>query len=374
MGDSGLTDRIALRLYATSVLSGIANTMLGPAMPWLQTRWHIGDGEAGLLFGAMFLSSVLTAAAVGFLAARYGHLRVIACGMLLVSAGVAATALGGWPLVLLAVALYGCGLGLAIPAGNFAAAALHPGSSAGPVMLLNLAWCCGAVSAPALIALAPNRFLWMVTALALGAAAMMWRQPPIPVKASIDQRPSAFSALTWMAAAILFLYVGSEATIAGWVASLAARSFRATTLWAILPSVFWMAMLAGRALAPRFLRSARPEVLAPAGLGCAFAAATLLLSADGAALVLAAGALCGFALAPVFPLTVSQYADRQPDSGGSGVLFSAAGLGGAAIPSLVGFLSQSSGSLRLGMSTVLAALGAALFFQILLGRSARPLQ
>jgi MFS transporter, FHS family, glucose/mannose:H+ symporter len=94
-----------------------------------------------------------------------------------------------------------------------------------------------------------------------------------------------------------------------------------------------------------------------AGLLLAFAAAAYLIGGDSRGSV-AAGALSGFGLAPVYPLVVAQYAGAGAVGSASGLIFSAAGLGGAAMPALVGFLSQSSGSLRTGMSAVLLSLAA----------------
>src|SRR5262249_14563893 len=56
----------------------------------------------------------------------------------------------------------------------------------------------------------------------------------------------------------------------------------------------------------------------------------------------------GFGLAPLFPLILSFASDSLLASRNSGWVFSSAGLGGAAVPWLVGQISTQFGSLRAG--------------------------
>jgi ACS family phthalate transporter-like MFS transporter len=109
---------------------------------------------------------------------------------------------------------------------------------------------------------------------------------------------------------------------------------------------------------PSLLDIFRSRVMIIAGLLLAFGAAAYLIGAGGSQWSIAAGVLSGFGLAPVFPLVVARYAEAVAVGSASGLIFSAGGLGGAAMPALVGFLSQSSGSLRIGMSAVVLSLAA----------------
>jgi fucose permease len=322
-------------------------------MPALQARWHISDSRAGLLFTAQFLASVGSAAVVSPLARRYGYARLIRFGLLMVAAGVAGCAACPWPLALPLVAVYGAGLGLIIPAGNLAA----PGARA--VMALNLCWCVGAVAAPVLVALLPVSFLWFQSLLAvILSGAGPWPALEIP-----DSTPQAMGPRHALTALLLFLYVGAENSIGGWVAMLTLRGGGAQKLWAVLPSAFWAGMLAGRVIAPALLSAIRSQVIVVAGMLTAFGAATYLIAAHASNWSVAAGALSGLGLAPVFPLVVARYAETLAAGSASGLVFSAAGLGGAALPALVGYLSQSTGSLRVGMSAVLLTLAAMLCLQ-----------
>ncbi len=337
------------RIYAAFVLTGVATTMLGPLMPGFEAKWGLDDARAGLLFAAQFLASVVLSAAAPALGRWLGYRRAVAMGLALVAAGTAGCLTPSWPVALSAVALYGSGLGVAVTGSNLAVAAVSGGRSARGLLWLNMCWSIGAVAAPALVARLGAAFLPAVAAgfaalsLAVGVKGANPRFPPVSQSGEPAGLPHFRFALA------LFLYVGVETAVSGWISTYASRSAAGEGLWAVLPAVFWSAILAGRAASPLALHWLPPRMLAPMGLGLAMLGAVALLSGAGAGAMLAGSMMAGFGMAPVFPVVVAEYADL---SGGaaSGFVFSAAGLGGAAIPAVVGAVSTASGSLRIGLA------------------------
>jgi fucose permease len=364
---AGHLNRTAI-LNLALLLSGIVTTMLGPLLPAFQSRWALNDAQAGLLFPAQFLSAVAIAAVVGPLARRYGYFALIAPGLLLMALGTALCAFGSWPLAVGGVMVYGCGQGLAITSANLGTAAEEAQGRARAIVMLNLSWCIGAVIAPQLVASLGRVFLPSVAAaVAVSAALVAAYCGSGPRPRAVDGM-SRISRAGWLASAMMFLYVGSESSIAGWISALATRAADTRALWAILPSVFWGGMLVGRTLAQPALSRVAARTLVPAGLlGASAAAAVLIANPSGAATV-TAGALTGFGLAPVFPLVVAQYGERS--SAPSGLVFSAAGLGGGVIPPFIGWLSTATGSLRAGMAIVLPLIAIIFWLQIQLAREA----
>jgi fucose permease len=338
------------RIYLAFVLTGVATTMLGPLMPGFELRWGLDDARAGLLFAAQFLASVGLSAAAPALGKWLGYRRAVAIGLALVAAGTAGCMTPSWPLALGAVALYGCGLGVAVTGSNLAIAAVSGGRSARGLLWLNMCWSIGAVAAPALVAKLGPAFLPAVAAgfAALALTVGVRGANPRFAPASPGGEPAGLPHFRF--ALVLFLYVGVETAVSGWVSTYASRSAAAAGLWAVLPAIFWSAILAGRAASPLALNRLPPRTLAPVGLGLAMLGAGALLSGAGAGAMVAGSILAGFGMAPVFPVVVAEYADL---SGGavSGLVFSAAGLGGAAIPALVGAVSTASGSLRVGLAS-----------------------
>lgn len=350
-------------VVAAVLLTGVATTMLGPLMPTLELRWHLTDARAGLLFTAQFAAAVVVSAMVGPLAARWGYFRLLARSLVLIALGVASCALGSWPLLVVGVVLYGCGLGGAIPAANLGVAALAGAESARPLLRLNLIWSIGAIAAPALVAGLGAAFLWVLAAAFAGFSVALATAGAGP-RPLATKRAVSITAIGWLTAALLFSYVGTEASLSGWLASYAARGTD-RGVWALAPSVFWGSILLGRVTAPALLRKMPLRVLLPVTMLCGFAGTVLLLADRGPLWMVAATAVCGFGLAPIFPMVVSQYANAR---GGSGLVFAAASLGGAAIPALVGFVSTGSGSLRTGLSALLAWIAIMVALQLVLTR------
>jgi len=115
--------------------------------------------------------------------------------------------------------------------------------------------------------------------------------------------------------------------------------------------MFWGALLAGRALAPALLLRMSESGLVLIGLLVSFVGMVTLLAATGNAGVFTGAVLSGLGFASVFPNTVARlsryFGDRSPRA--AGPVFVCAGVGGAVVPWLVGRISTSSGSLRIGL-------------------------
>ena len=122
------------------------------------------------------------------------------------------------------------------------------------------------------------------------------------------------------------------------------------------PSLFWASMLAGRAAVPLVLRRIPEARVLGASLLLGTAGVALLAaSRSGTALAISI-VMAGLGLSTVFPLTFAQFTrDLGPDAvRRAGSVFVLAGLGGAVLPLLVGFVSTTAGSLSAGLLVPLA--------------------
>jgi fucose permease len=151
---------------------------------------------------------------------------------------------------------------------------------------------------------------------------------------------------------LFFLYVGTENSISGWVATYARRiQASQNDLWALMPSFFWAGLLFGRLFLPVVLRRVAELKLLRACLILAVSGCVLLLCAAKLAVVAAACALSGAGLAGVFPIAMSHlsaYCGTE-NREFAGIVLAIGGLGGGVIPWLVGVVSSSLGSLRAGL-------------------------
>jgi fucose permease len=169
-------------------------------------------------------------------------------------------------------------------------------------------------------------------------------------------------------AVLLFIYVGTENSVGGWVASYAKRiDPAAATLWAMIPSVFWGALLIGRASAPVFLRHLAETGLARASLAMALAGIVTLLSSRTVDSVILGSAMAGLGLAPIYPTSISLMPRWFGASTAqvAGVLFAVGNAGGGVLPWFVGMLSKHFDSLRAGFFVPLAGAILMLSFYVL---------
>jgi fucose permease len=148
----------------------------------------------------------------------------------------------------------------------------------------------------------------------------------------------------WLSALLFFLYVGTEISLGTWAYSLLteSRGIAAQTagFWT---GSFWATFTIGRVLAGLFAKRVGSKVLVQGGVALAFLGAALLWWNPSQTVNLAAVAIMGFAIAPVFPAMMSGTSQRVGAKFAAntiGMQMAASGLGGAAIPGLVGVLAR----------------------------------
>jgi fucose permease len=362
-----ISSAASVLLHGGFVVTGIVTTLIGPILPILISRWSLSDQRAGLFFTAQFCGSMAGVASLGWLIKRgYGHTLV--CGFGLIAAGVAGLNLGSYVASLAAAAVFGCGLGQVLSATNLWVAEVAKARRVAALSILNLMWGIGAIASSPLVMLAQQRgaTALLLYAIAVGAAftALILAGMNLePGTTQEDQKPISAERQnigmrsTLSLAALFFLYVGSENSVAGWVASLTKRTNPDSgDLWALAPMFFWGGLLAGRALVPVVPLRQRERTLLACGLVLAAAGIGLLLQARTFASVAICVAAAGLGLAAIYPILVAwlvkAFGKRSRRIGA--IMFALAGMGGATMPWLVGLTSTRTGSLRAGLLVPLA--------------------
>jgi fucose permease len=262
-----------------------------------------------------------------------------------------------------AIFSYGVGLGLTIPTTNLYVAHASGTGRASALNLLNLAWGVGAVAAPPVVAIFQRTDNTRMFLFALAAALLAMAVPLAGIAESGAAAvrdpgrvtPDAGAPVrggTLLFGAMLFLYVGTETSVSGWIALYARRlDVIPAALSIAMPALFWGALLGGRAAAPMVLRRIPESRLLGAGLVLATLGVCALLVARSAGVLAGAVVLGGLGFSTVFPLTVALFT-RDLDRAAvraAGPIFVLAGLGGAVLPPLVGLISRQSGSLTAGL-------------------------
>jgi len=349
-------------LYSGFVLTGIVTTVLGPVLPWLSTRWLLSDAMAGSLFTVQFAGGLTGGAIAGMLASIAGTGRTLAAGYVLMSVGLLAMAMGDKAVGTIAIAVAGLGFGFVSPLTNLTSARLSPMRAAGALGAVNLCWGFGAAMWPLIVATSDSRWgirsALMFVSAAIAAMAVPFILARFPSEAthaesSPGQAPAATLTRLVTLGLCIALYSGTEASIGGWVTEFARRMAAplTTNRWEFAASAFWGGLTAGRAAVAVWLTRRWETPAMFVGLGVLATGIALLLSAPDVELVLAAAALCGLGLGPIFPVTVAALARGFPTRM-AGPMVAMGSLGAATLPWLVGALSSRAGSLTVGFAAL----------------------
>lgn len=353
--------------------------MLGPVLPILADKWSLSDAQAGRFFLAQFGGAITGSALSGLLMRRLGVITTIAAGYGGLALAVLAFSANDWLVGLTSFVALGFSLGLTNPATNLLVAELRPERRAAALNLLNFVWGLGAISGPPLVALVRHdgNVLWALGGLSIALASVALafardasrfslrqaKSPPLPVKEFLNGWLRPFALLT---GALVFVYVGTETAIGGWIAAYAQRIEHSTQpFWALATSLFWAGLLIGRAASPHFLRHVDEVRLALIALAVAFGGMAIIFASGGLTAVSGGAFLSGLGLAPVFPNTVAIFTRYFGERAEQliGALFVLASLGGATLPWLVGSLSTHYGALGTGLIIPLLGVGVMLALQ-----------
>jgi fucose permease len=377
--------RTLLPVFLYFVAAGVATVMLGPLLPALIQRWHIQDAQAGTLFTASFAGQFCGA----WFATRNLRASVL-YGSAITAAGCAAMAQSSFELAHIALFCVGLGLGAGLTAGNVIAGTTVPAARARLIALLNVSWGLGAIACPVLVRLsaaAGIQFFFYATTICLAVTSLLSIAIPTPIRPRVpdetDPQQTASRAssthrrmplpplpLLGFGAAI-FLYIGIENSLGGWLPSYAVR---------IDPSLhpssiaicFWVAELTGRILVTALM-----AILGEATLYRVCLALLILTQIALCATVQISGAgvitltvLAALSLAPLYPLIVSFLLARTGNHARLGTLFATASFGGATLPWLTGVFSTQFHGLRAGL--LVPAFGTALLLFLSTILTAKP--
>jgi FHS family glucose/mannose:H+ symporter-like MFS transporter len=353
--------------HAAFVPTGIVTVLLGPVLPVLSARWSLNDAQAGELFTAQFLASTLGVLLSGALVPKLGYRIAMVLGLIFMAAGVGFLPLGSRIVGIAAVACYGIGLGVTIPTCNLLVAEVNPLTRAAALSLLNFSWSVGAMACPFL--LAPfqragriSAFFYSLAAfLVLVSLALASANLPRPGPSEEPSTKAAlplFQVLATPTAIVLgvlfFVYVGTENAVGGWLASYAKRLMVDVpgAIWITTPSYFYGGLLAGRALAPVFLRRISEIRLVRLSVTTALLGLVTLLTSRSIISVMVSATIIGLGLAAIYPITISllsnAFGSRATRVGSA--MFMLAGFGAACMPWLVGITSTEMSSLKFGLA------------------------
>jgi fucose permease len=265
----------------------------------------------------------------------------------------------------IAFLLLGVSVGVPMSAVNLFAGRSFPDRCAAVLTFLNFSWSAGALAAPLLAAQILRhhgyRAAYLLFAAFAGTAALACglrlKDSHEGLRPIGETRKSTTISLVVVFAIAAFLQVGIENTAVTWLPTFLLRmAGSGAVLAAASSSLYWAGFLSSRGLSSLLLMRLRPAVVFRIGVIVAIVAAMLLTAAPSRALRGAAMVLLGASLAPIYPLVIAGSFAKVRHTSDTRWVLATAGFGGSVLPWIAGWISAQTGSLRMGMLVIPAAL------------------
>ena len=347
-------------LHPVFALTGVLHAVGGALLPSIAIRFHLSDTASGLLFLLYFAGT-----SIGALLCRGAYARLLALGFAAMACCCIVVAIAPRAMLAPAFLLLGISVGVPMSAVTLFVGRAYPARCAALLTILNFSWSIGALCAPLIAAhvLAHHAYpaAYVLFAAAAGiaalACALILRDSPESEKQLPSERQSTPLYLIGLFAFAAFLQVGIENTVAAWLPTYALRmASSGVVLAAASTSFYWAGFLCSRGLCSLVLLRADSMRVFRTAVAVAFVSALLLVFAPSGSSRNLAMFLLGASLAPTYPLVLSGFFARSSKSADTRWILFTAGFGGSVLPWIAGFASTSSGSLRVGMLSIPAAL------------------
>lgn len=376
---STASKKILILLHAGFLLVGIITVLLGQILPVISRKFALSDTEAGYLFVAQFSSSLVGAFFYNRIIKNFGYRKLLVSSFALMAIGSAALNFDSEFLATAAIAIYGGGIGLTIPAINLLIVDLTREKSSSSLNTVNFFWGFGAILSKPFVDFvgSPNSFflptiLLSFALLLLSAAFLLSKFAEnihLDEKLSSLRIPIWTTRTAWLIAIFNFVHVGVESSVGGWITTYQTRTVADDAgKWISAATVFFLFLVCGRATAPLVFRFIRDNAVLLGSLILMILGINLILWTESFSFLIGGAAILGFGTSAVFPTNMSRFTKvfgaRATEN--AAPLFVLGSLGGAFTTWLVGFVSTVYDNLRIGFSVVLASCLLLIFLQIIL--------
>ncbi len=355
---------------------GFSVTMIGPLLPDILAGYGLNLSSGGLFETFRSIGGIIAAFVGGLVSDRVSKKWLVA--LMFAGYGLTLAAIGRAPehaLLLLLFFTLGFTTRLVDSVSNALTADLYPTSSGTALNLLHMMFGVGALLGPLFARAVLNAhaswqstygslvglcaFVLVFYVLALYVSRHRWGFP-IHRTAGMTGRgiqPGFLRSMMrslplWMAAGIMFLYAGHQATMSVWLPLYVENDLGGSVFVASLgSSMFWIGIVCGRFVSMLLVRQVRAEIIV--AMGCILGG--ILLGAGflshSAEMLLAASLLTGLLTGGTIPLLISVTCAWFPASTGSvsAFIYLSASVARAIIPWLTGVLGQQI-SLPFGMA------------------------
>ncbi len=334
--------------FVCFLIVGTLDASLGPALLPLASNTQVSLEQIGILFSAKWAGTLVAILTMGTLFDRgWGH-RLLS-GLLLLGAGalILIPSLGWLPVLAVVIALLGLTEGSVKLGGNLLMVWNEPERSGSRLSLLNFCFGCGAIAAPLLVSgiwkqsgQLHGAYYVMATGLALVGVLFLFIPPPRPEAES--QPDHAMDRQHWKVVSgvtlFLFMYVGIEVVIGGWLPTYLVQSQLTSEIMAgWITAAFWGAFTLGRLIAAIQPIWSGFRLIQSGLIGAGLSATIWLMFPHSLIVVWGIAVGMGLSLAPLFPMTLAFLKEHVPLSGKlTSLIFTGICIGAMSFPWSVG--------------------------------------
>ena len=364
----GTKINLLILAYIAFITLGLPASLMGVAWPTLRAEFSLPLDALGLLFISSTVGYLISSFTIARLISRFGIGALLIFSSLLSGVSLFGyTIAPSWGFIITMGLIGGLGSGLMDAGLNTYLASEYNESQ---MQWLHACFGIGATLSPLIMTASLSIFAsWRPAYIFVGGLLMImtasfwitlpaWKRPKKTSaegagaedseRGLMDYQTSLWETLfrmvTWISILMFLLYTGAELTLGNWTYTLFTEGRgvnpQLAGLWA---GGFWATFTIGRIMAGLYAHRIRLNTLMIGSMVLSLAGA-LLFWWNPVPLAGVAGVfIVGFAMAPVFPGLVSSTSQRvSPRHAGNtiGIQISAAGLGGALLPSLAGYLAE----------------------------------
>jgi fucose permease len=381
------TNLLALA-YVAFIGLGLPSSLLGVAWPTLRAELGLPLDALGLLLISSTIGYLTSSFIIARLISRFGiGLLLVYSSLLSAVAFIGYTIAPTWAAIIIMALIGGFGSGLMDAGLNTYLASEY---NEGQMQWLHACFGIGATLSPLIMTASLSLFaswrpafvfvgiLMVLMAVCFFLTLSAWKRPkqtPTVVAGEEDERglmdyhtslrETFFRVVTWISILMFLLYTGAELTLGNWTYTLFTEgrgvSPQLAGLWA---GGFWATFTIGRVLAGLYAHRIRLNTLIYGAVALALVGAVLFWWNPVVLVGVAGVFIVGFAMAPIFPGPVSSTSQRvglRHAGNTIGIQISAAGLGGAVLPALAGFLAD-----RISLEIIPVMLSVSLFGLLIL--------
>jgi FHS family Na+ dependent glucose MFS transporter 1 len=334
---------------------GIALSLLGPSVSYLEDQLGVSAGVVGILFAVIAASNFFGALVGGRWVTRWGGHVVLRIGVMTFSVGVVFIALAStYVVAAMGAVLIGSATGMTDASMNIMVVWARAGKSGPALNAMHLLFGVGAFLAPLIVdrAIAFTDHLWPVSIVIglfsfLSIAVLGRRESPFePEHAPDFHRPELPTKVVVHVAIFFLLYVGGEVGFAGWIHTYAEDQGMSGSNPAFVTAIFWASFALARLVAIPLSKILKPLTIVGGACALSLLGLIIMIVGDVNALSIWIGAaLFGFASGPQYPTMIAMVDEKLSLSAqATAWIVGAAAIGGLVVPVSIGALIDTVGS------------------------------